>query len=43
MGGPGRKYYTLTDSGRAELEHQAQAWGEFAGRVASGLGAEVAR
>ena len=41
--GPGRKYYTLTDSGRAELEHQAQAWGEFAARVASVLGAEVAR
>lgn len=42
-GGPGRKYYTLTALGRAELENQAQAWGVFAGRVAEVLGVEVRR
>ncbi len=42
-GGPGRKYYTLTDAGRAELTGQAQVWSEFARRVARVLGAEVSR
>lgn len=28
-GGPGRKYFELTDSGRAEFESRAAAWGEF--------------
>ena len=42
-GGPGRKYYTLTAAGRAELETQSRAWGVFAGRVAGVLGVELAR
>ena len=42
-GGPGRKYYTLTALGRAELETQAQAWSVYASRVADVLGAEVPR
>ena len=28
-GGPGRKYYTLTPAGRAELEQRASGWQEF--------------
>lgn len=30
-GGPGRKYYTITDSGRAHLAATASAWSAFAG------------
>ncbi|MEM9566239.1 MAG: PadR family transcriptional regulator [Actinomycetota bacterium] len=41
-GGPGRKYYALTDAGRAELTRRAQLWDVFATRVADVLGAEVA-
>lgn len=29
-GGPGRKYYTITDSGRAHLTSSAALWCEFA-------------
>lgn len=29
--GPGRKYYSLTDSGRAELVRRSQQWLEFSG------------
>lgn len=29
-GGPGRKYYLLTDEGRAELDSVAQRWARFA-------------
>lgn len=29
-GGPGRKFYALTDAGRAEHEHQAGRWQAFA-------------
>lgn len=29
--GPGRKYFALTDAGRAELEGQRAAWHAFAG------------
>ncbi len=32
-GGPGRKYYALTDTGRALVAEQGRAWAEFAGRV----------
>lgn len=28
--GPGRKYFSLTGQGRAELEHQRSGWQEFA-------------
>lgn len=28
-GGPGRKYFALTDSGRDELHHQADRWNAF--------------
>jgi len=37
--GPGRKYYTLTASGRAELADRATRWGEFTevtGRLLAG-------
>ncbi|GGC03440.1 PadR family transcriptional regulator [Cellulomonas carbonis] len=29
--GPGRKYYSLTDAGRAELRRSATRWARFAG------------
>lgn len=29
-GGPGRKFYSLTDAGRAEHERQAEHWRSFA-------------
>lgn len=28
-GGPGRKYYTLSPAGKAELTRQARGWAEF--------------
>lgn len=40
-GGPGRKYYTLTATGRAELAEQRTIWSAFASRVADVLGVEV--
>ncbi|MEZ5225302.1 MAG: PadR family transcriptional regulator [Acidimicrobiales bacterium] len=36
-GGPGRKYYRLSDAGRAELAGNAALWGEFATSVAAVL------
>jgi PadR family transcriptional regulator PadR len=39
-GGPGRKYYALTELGRAALERDRHAWRAFAGRV-DGVLAEV--
>jgi PadR family transcriptional regulator PadR len=33
QGGPGRKYYALTDSGREALDRDRQAWRAFAERV----------
>ncbi|MEH0971373.1 PadR family transcriptional regulator [Micromonospora sp. CPCC 205546] len=36
-GGPGRKYFTLTDSGRAELAHGLAQWQAFSTRVTSHL------
>lgn len=30
QGGPGRKFYALTASGRAEAQHQAERWSGFA-------------
>jgi PadR family transcriptional regulator PadR len=36
-GGPGRKYFTLTESGRAALADQASAWTAFAGATTSFL------
>lgn len=32
-GGPGRKYFALTDTGRAELAHIAQQWNYFSNKV----------
>lgn len=32
-GGPGRKYYAITDSGRAQLAEQSRAWADFAAQV----------
>lgn len=40
-GGPGRKYYTLTDRGRSELREQSRIWAAFASRVSSVLDVEV--
>ena len=31
--GPGRKYYQITEAGRAQLDVQAAGWREFAGSV----------
>jgi PadR family transcriptional regulator PadR len=42
-GGPGRKYYTLTSAGRAELAAQGRAWATFATRVSDVLGVKVDR
>jgi PadR family transcriptional regulator PadR len=36
--GPSRKYYRLTNTGKASLETQTQAWRSFAGAVQSILG-----
>ncbi|HWK28203.1 MAG TPA: PadR family transcriptional regulator [Solirubrobacter sp.] len=36
-GGPGRKYYVLTDAGRAALESEARGWHAFADTVAAAL------
>jgi PadR family transcriptional regulator PadR len=33
QGGPGRKYYALTPSGREALDHDRQAWRAFCDRV----------
>ncbi len=33
QGGPGRKYYALTESGREVLERDRRAWRAFADRV----------
>lgn len=30
VGGPGRKYFTLTPTGRSELAHRGTAWRDFA-------------
>ncbi|WP_222195597.1 PadR family transcriptional regulator [Modestobacter italicus] len=37
--GPGRKYFTLTDAGRAELEHGITRWEAFSARVGVHLAA----
>lgn len=34
-GGPGRKYYRITDEGRARLRRDRAAWAAFTGAVAS--------
>lgn len=36
-GGPGRKYYTITDSGRAHLHSASTAWAAFAETTTSFL------
>ncbi|MFZ2502913.1 MAG: PadR family transcriptional regulator [Nocardioides sp.] len=38
-GGPGRKYYLVTDSGRAALAEQSAHWGDFTDSVTSLLSA----
>ncbi len=42
-GGPGRKYYTLTELGRVSLADHVHLWGVFAGRVSTVLDVEVVR
>lgn len=39
--GPGRKYYTLTPSGRTELRDRASRWQEFVGVTSSLLATSV--
>ncbi len=39
--GPARKVYALTESGRAELEKQTQAWHEYARAVGGILGGKL--
>jgi PadR family transcriptional regulator PadR len=36
--GPSRKYYRLTDAGKASFTSQKSAWGSFSGAVESILG-----
>lgn len=40
-GGPGRKYYALTDAGRADLESTTAAWADFSSVTATILSAPV--
>jgi len=42
-GGPGRKYYSITSEGRAELERHERAWNHFASAVSSVLTSDVCR
>lgn len=37
--GPARKYYRLTDAGRAELAHRQTAWGDLVRSVATATAA----
>ncbi|WP_055703322.1 MULTISPECIES: PadR family transcriptional regulator [Streptomyces] len=37
-GGPGRKYYRITEEGRARLRRDQAAWGDFTRTVATLLG-----
>ncbi|MFD4635330.1 PadR family transcriptional regulator [Streptomyces sp. NPDC058284] len=39
-GGPGRKYYRITEEGRARLRRDQAAWGDFSRTVASLLPAK---
>lgn len=36
-GGPGRKYFTVTDEGRAALRDGVRGWRDFSERVAANL------
>ncbi|MEU5901399.1 MULTISPECIES: PadR family transcriptional regulator [Streptomyces] len=40
-GGPGRKYYRITEEGQARLRRDQAAWGNFSRTVASLLPAEA--
>ena len=40
-GGPGRKYYALTDAGRADLGSTTQAWAHFSSVTAAILSAPL--
>lgn len=42
-GGPGRKYYRLTDTGRAAVRRNAVAWSGFADAVTGVLAGRAAR
>jgi PadR family transcriptional regulator PadR len=42
-GGPGRKYYVLTDQGASALTREAAAWRGFTGNVAKALDAVADR
>ena len=42
-GGPGRKYYVLTDAGRGALTRESAAWHGFAATVARALDGVTAR
>ncbi|MFD0415696.1 PadR family transcriptional regulator [Streptomyces sp. NPDC127108] len=40
-GGPGRKYYRITDAGRARLHHDRTAWASFTHSVATLTGTDT--
>jgi len=42
-GGPGRKYYRLTDAGRGALAREGAAWHDFSASVAAALEGVPAR
>jgi PadR family transcriptional regulator PadR len=39
-GGPGRKFYAITPTGRAQLDRQRRQWQTFSDRISVFLGAE---
>lgn len=41
--GPPRKYYRVTDAGRAELRRRRQDWEQFAGAIDAALGLRPGR
>lgn len=40
VGGPGRKYFSLTPAGQAELQRRSALWDEFTGRTGALLRGE---
>jgi len=41
VGGPGRKYFALTDEGRADLARRGAAWRQFAGLTSAIVDAPI--
>ena len=42
-GGPGRKYFTITDEGRVALAHGSEGWSDFASTIGSILSTSSTR